>query len=63
MEIKWTGNCPHIAEENTRNMENVINMKQQGGRRNSPQEYPDVMVEVVHSVIQYSGTKLDLSNI
>ena len=36
MEVKCTGTCAHIAEENLRNLKNMRKMKQQGGRRNSP---------------------------
>ena len=44
-EEKCEGNCSHVAEEDLRKLRNMRGMKQQGGRRNSPQEAPEIMVQ------------------
>ena len=42
IEGKCEENCRHIVEEDLRNLKNMRKMKNQGGRRNTPQEPPEV---------------------
>ena len=48
MDIKCTGNCNHVAEQDLRDLKNLRKIKHQGGQRNSPLENSDVRVEVLH---------------
>ena len=43
VEGKCEGSCSHIVEEDLQNLKNMRRMKQQGGRRNFPQEPPEVI--------------------